>query len=291
MTGGAYVTLAMLAGCWRDATPVPVVERHLARSGACPYIVSLYLNDSWLWNHELFPGCSQPPFLDDVSCHGACPMPCREHLGRGSATQTIRYAYVDGRLVAADDRTLDPSPHLAPDGHYVPPFATPTHCTYERGALARCTTPRGPLVVRRDAGGRIIEIEESAGSLDISYDARGDATTLVVRGDPTVTHNTDVASITATLVFDANHRVVEERSGNVTTPYSYDGSGALLGRGALRRDYDPKTGLLIRTELAGMSSTTFSYDSRNRPIRITRQTLGEPSTESFERTYDYDCAP
>jgi hypothetical protein len=294
------LTLA-LGACWRDATPTLAPNGHVAQPGACPGIVSSYLHDSWLWNHELFAGCSPPPFYRDVTCEGGCPTPCRERDTdtRTAASQTIAFTYVDGRLVAADDRTSDRSSSLTPDHTYLPPYATPSRCTYEHDALSSCTTARGRFVVRRDAGGRITRIDEPTGSLAVSYDERGDATEFVVHGDKWITHNADVDTITATLRYDARHRVVEERGGGSVERFAYDRYGRLLDGQGVRRDYDPTTDLLLGVETISLSLTTFTYDAKRRPIRVTTQDFRGPSETwpfrlyetRYEQAYEYDCTP
>jgi YD repeat-containing protein len=280
---GSIVHLAAsiaLAGCWRDATPTAPGE---SPAGACPSVVQVHDPDSWLWAHELFPGCAPAPFFDEVACRGDCPAPCRSRVG---GKQTVAFTYENGHLVDAVDRTANRARRA-----YTPPFGTPTHCTYEHGALAGCTTARGPVKVHRDAAGRIVRVDRDNGSTAITYDARGDAVQIVVHGDEWFTHNGDVTTLTVALRFDAQHRVVEERGTGETITHEYDHQGRLRDVGSHHSSFDPVTGLLHAVE-DGLSSTTFRYDAAGRPIRITRRTLvrvDDKADDVFERFYEYDC--
>lgn len=202
-----------------------------------------------------------------------------------AAVATMTYAYADGRLVAATTQWTGKPPDDPPI------WNADTRCSYDHGALVRCTTTRGVVEVRRDARGRIVEVRDPEASLEVSYDERGDASGLVVRrGDSTYA---------TTLVYDAEHRITREtgtccgdpKTSNPTVPvgYAYDARGRLarVDLADSRYRYDSATGLLAAI-IDRDTTTSFAYDPLRRPIRITSPS-STPRVPATESTFSYDC--
>ena len=291
-----------LAACWRNEPPLPP-DHHAAEPGPTSAPCPIGVNGSraqHFWSHEVFPGCSPPPFaFEGIACSGACPTPCRETIEGGSRTdQNWRntYRYADGRLTEANGATM--SGQTYNNGELQTTHET---CEYEHGQLARCNTLRGPMVVHRDDRGRITQIEESDNTMSVTYDPAGQVVALT--GTNGLIHSQ--------LRYDARHRLIEETERSSTDKYKYEydvhSHFVHASLGDERRRYDPATGLFVQSSeristgsWLATRTITISYDALRRPIRIvdasvpigmdaaTARDLGR--SETTEHRYDYDCS-
>lgn len=271
----------VLAGCGHDVPPPIPTEQRVATLavGPCPEALKSFPT-SRLWAHELFAGCSPPPFrMDGIACVGECPMPCSETIEGEVSTERWRntFAWTDGRLATADGAN---TAGVTFNGKLRTSHA---QCEYDaHGRAARCIDIDGNAEIHRDARGRIIEVADGDNALALTYDDAGNVIELAGRnGD-------------SHLRYDDARRLITEETAGAAYHYTYDSLGRLVGLdlGQLQLDYDATTGLLADTVQyieqghgPAKQTVNITYDGRGRPIRIV--SVAMPAYVDPERAADY----
>jgi YD repeat-containing protein len=290
-----------LVGCWRDLpSPAPAVPRTSTLAlGPCPSVLKSFMTSSW-WAHELFPGCSPPPFnTDGIACVGACPMPCSmTSTGNRSDSRHYTFTWNHGQLSTVDGITTTADD----DGK---PQTTHEQCEYDAGRIVRCASVSGPVEIHRDLRGRIVEVVERDNAIAVTYDGAGGVIELAGRNG--YAHSR--------LRYDDNHRLIAEddveRDGSQEelTRFKYDARGRFVHAdfGQLEHRYDASTGLLAETvqrfdngDGPVTEKVRISYDDKARPIRILSVTTPENEhgqrydglswgPDRVEDAYSYTC--
>lgn len=291
---GLWITLIIVAGCWRDAPVQEATEsaKPAVTLSVCP---AFFSGDwvSYLWAHELFPGCPPAPFETlGVTCTDAgCPMPCRSRttsLSGGSFETT--YAYADGRFVQSDHT-------LVAKGS---PVEWREHCDYEEGRLASCKSDHGDVSIVRDTSGRITEIHILSWGTDYNvvptYAANGEITKLhLTDGYRTSTIHRDAAGrVSGETEVMVNRLGFDQGPSTRTITYDYDAQGRWVrsSPGDASYTYNARGALVRSSEYSNLATTTtaIAYDAQHRPRRIAEVAVDEVNARSQRITnYEYDC--
>lgn len=277
-----WLCLLALASCSvSDAKDNPPPPAKIVPTLPCP---------SWAedpWNRELAPGCAAMPYLQShATCpRGTCPKPCAVEVESRTCCpvkpkhtkQTITYDTA-GRWVSSQGG--DPATGMVN-----------WSCTFDGDKMDRCTlfhdgNEHLKVALKRDAKGRISEIEHDGLPLTVTYGANGRVATMSARREltelrydakarlvkSTYTYKSDRSETTYT--YNAAGSISEIRESGVPTKYTYDPRGRLA---KVITTFSNKT---TRTE-------TMTYDEQDRLIELRHD--GGEETSLWIYRYKYSC--
>jgi hypothetical protein len=292
ITGHSALALTLASSA---CTPAPVsailqppVPQPPIVTAVCPRALEL---EPAAWMRELFPGCAPSPFVHTgVTCAGDdCPRPCGS-IRRGASTAVAGLFEYDarGRTTVSQAQSDETDRLMVGNRPLPPPAGRDTYCAHDR---CEHTGNRG--------GRDTVEIEAR-----ITRDRLGRVTELTWMG-------TEADQPAGTFEYAPDNRLVREtaplpgRGRQIVFDYAYDTAGRIAAihssKPALRKGdedertyaYDAAGRLASITDFGDRPSTatTFEYDGRGRPTRISAETTEPPLDPKHSDTlYFYDCA-
>jgi YD repeat-containing protein len=247
--------LLILTAAFPATADAPKV-RTSAEGAACPLVADTTLP----WTHDLFPTCSTYAFQADIALPN--DQPCESVIEGPDRHDSVFHLY------DASGNWTEMAGH-----------GWAAKCFRKNGHLRSCDVGTEHTVFTFDSSGRITEVltdDNDKTKRTYGYDDKGDLVTVKQGG------------VETRLEYDADHRLVAERTANNTAKYRYDDKGRLLARGngdTLTYDDSNRVSKINRTGQTQINR----YDEAGRLVTSTWTSTEWGRDSTTRASYRYNC--